>query len=50
MNALDYILKPVNPERLKDAVSKIQKKNAKEKSIESEKIGVDKKIIIKDGE
>jgi two-component system, LytTR family, response regulator len=50
VNALDYILKPVNPDRLKDAVSKVQKKSVKEKSIESGKIGVDKKIFIKDGE
>lgn len=50
VNALDYILKPVNPERLKDAVNKVQKKAAKDKSIESEKLGVDKKIFIKDGE
>jgi two-component system LytT family response regulator len=50
VNALDYILKPVNPERLKDAISKVQKKTIKEKSLESEKLGLDKKIFIKDGE
>jgi len=50
VNALDYILKPVNPERLKDAVNKIQKKSLVEKSNESEKLGIDKKIFIKDGE
>ena len=50
VNALDYILKPVNPERLKDAINKVQKKTIKEKSLESEKLGPDKKIFIKDGE
>lgn len=50
VNALDYILKPVNPERLKDAINKVQKKTIKEKSLESEKLGLDKKIFIKDGE
>ncbi|MCL6261413.1 LytTR family DNA-binding domain-containing protein [Aquiflexum sp. TKW24L] len=50
VNALDYILKPVNPERLKDAINKIQKKAIVEKTNESEKLGIDKKIFIKDGE
>ena len=50
VNALDYILKPVNPERLKDAINKVQKKTFPEKSNESEKLGIDKKIFIKDGE
>jgi two-component system LytT family response regulator len=48
VNALDYILKPVNPERLKDAINKVQKKTFPEKSNESEKLGIDKKIFIKD--
>jgi len=50
VNALGYILKPVNPERLKDAINKVQKKTFPEKSNESEKLGIDKKIFIKDGE
>jgi two-component system, LytTR family, response regulator len=50
VNALDYILKPVNPNRLKDAINKVQKKALVEKSNESEKLGIDKKIFIKDGD
>lgn len=50
VNALDYILKPVNPERLRDAINKIQKRTQSEKVNESEKLGIDKKIFIKDGE
>jgi two-component system LytT family response regulator len=50
VNALDYILKPVNPERLRDAINKIQKRTQSEKANESEKLGIDKKIFIKDGE
>lgn len=50
VNALDYILKPVNPERLRDAINKVQRRTQSEKTNESEKLGIDKKIFIKDGE
>jgi two-component system LytT family response regulator len=50
VNALDYILKPVNPERLRDAINKVQRRTQLEKTNESEKLGIDKKIFIKDGE
>ncbi|NOS91148.1 MAG: response regulator transcription factor [Cyclobacteriaceae bacterium] len=48
VNALDYILKPVNPERLKEAVTKVIRKLTHS---EGEKaLDINKRIFIKDGE
>lgn len=48
VNALDYILKPVNPERLKEAVTKVIRKLNQP---EGEKaLDINKRIFIKDGE
>ncbi|WP_194774634.1 LytR/AlgR family response regulator transcription factor [Pararhodonellum marinum] len=51
INALDYLLKPVNPARLAEAVKRLEKKSEKirEKS-ESDRLSLDKRIFIKDGE
>lgn len=49
VNALDYLLKPVNPDRLTEAIVKVQKKISKVKSNE-EKLNIQKRIFIKDGE
>lgn len=46
INALDYILKPVNKDRLSEAVQKIILKQ----SIVPTRLEVDKRIFIKDGE
>lgn len=51
VNALDYILKPINPDRLKDAIAKVEKKlKASATANGQDKLGLDKKIFIKDGE
>jgi two-component system, LytTR family, response regulator len=51
VNALDYILKPINPDRLKDTISKVDKKlKDSALSTSQDKLGLDKKIFIKDGE
>lgn len=50
VNALDYILKPINPERLNEAILKLEKKFKEEKSSQKEKLNLEKKIFIKDGE
>lgn len=50
VNALDYILKPINPERLKDAIAKVEKKLKDNASNSQDKLGLEKKIFIKDGE
>lgn len=49
VNALDYLLKPVNKDRLEEAVHKVRK--ALTKSAEkAESLSIDKRIFIKDGE
>ncbi|RPA66400.1 DNA-binding response regulator [Cyclobacteriaceae bacterium YHN15] len=50
VNALDYILKPVNPERLKDAVLKLEKKSQQTLKDQTDKLNLDRKIFIKDGD
>lgn len=49
VNALDYILKPVNPERLAEAITKVQRKFI-EIQPTAEKLNIQKRIFIKDGE
>ena len=49
VNALDYLLKPVNPDRLAESISKIRKKISQPRSTE-EKLTIQKRIFIKDGE
>ena len=49
VNALDYILKPVNTDRLKEAIEKIRKQVVQNKPAE-EHLTIDKRIFIKDGE
>jgi two-component system LytT family response regulator len=49
VNALDYILKPVNTDRLAEAIERIKKQISQNKSNES-KLTIDKRIFIKDGE
>lgn len=48
VNALDYVLKPVNPTRLAEVVEKVIKLISLTKANE-QKISMDKKIFIKDG-
>jgi two-component system LytT family response regulator len=49
VNALDYILKPVNRDRLSEAVEKVKRKISQVKSVDN-KLSIDKRIFIKDGE
>jgi len=49
VNALDYILKPINTERLSDAIEKIRKQLSLIQSKDN-KLSIDKRIFIKDGE
>ncbi len=50
VNALDYILKPVNPERLSEAIEKIQKRAQATTTNAPRELTIDKRIFIKDGE
>lgn len=49
-NALDYLLKPVDPERLADALQKIRQKVLQPENFDREKILADDYIFIKDGD
>jgi two-component system, LytTR family, response regulator len=49
VNALDYLLKPVNKTRLEEAVSKVKRQMQKEASA-PETLPIHKRIFIKDGE
>ena len=54
VNALDYILKPIDPERLAKTLSKIKEEakliEEQEKSLSTEKLSYSNQIFIKDGE
>lgn len=49
VNALDYILKPIQPERLKEAISKVTIQ-VNENVIEGDKLGPNNLVFVKDGE
>jgi two-component system LytT family response regulator len=49
VNALDYILKPVNTERLSEAIEKIKKQLSLLKAKDNQ-LSIDKRIFIKDGD
>jgi len=49
VSALDYILKPVNKERLSEALERV-KKRLRPESNEENKLTIEKRIFIKDGE
>ncbi len=51
VNALDYLLKPVQPERLSEAVHKImEKEKARAGRSHDKKLGVEDQVFVKDGE
>lgn len=49
VNALDYLLKPVNNKRLNETIEKVRKQVSQQKS-KDHKLHMDKRIFIKDGE
>lgn len=50
VNALDYLLKPLNPKRLAEAIQRVRSKSQPSGSSPEERLSADKKIFIKDGE
>jgi len=50
VNALDYVLKPVELSRLEKAIEKVKTEVEEEKSQSEEKLSYDSQIFIKDGE
>jgi len=53
-NALDYLLKPIEPNRLKEAISKILKRKENEQEgvaeIPDQKLGLQDRVFVKDGD
>ena len=49
VNALDYILKPIHPERLKEAISKVTVQEL-DKITDADKLGLNNLVFVKDGE
>lgn len=49
-NTLDYLLKPVNPKRLSQAIEKIKQKLKETREKQDKKLDFDDQIFIKDGE
>lgn len=52
VNALDYLLKPVQPERLEEAIAKLSNQEEAKPAEESEKrsLGKDDQVFVKDGD
>jgi len=51
INALDYLLKPINPDRLSEAIQRMEKRMHKAQGkAHNERLSMDKRIFIKDGE
>lgn len=49
-NTLDYLLKPINPKRLSQAIEKVKQKLAETIEKQDKKLDIDDQIFIKDGE
>jgi two-component system LytT family response regulator len=51
-NALDYLLKPIEPDRLKEAINKLLKRAQPEEGIalEEKKLGPSDRVFVKDGD
>ena len=49
VNALDYLLKPIQTDRLKEAIEKV-KKEIIESVSESDKLGINNQVFVKDGD
>lgn len=51
VNALDYLLKPIHPERLSEAVQKIvEKEKSRGGRAKDKKLGLDDQVFVKDGD
>lgn len=50
VNALDYLLKPIQPERLEEAIGKLRVQEAKSKTVERKTLGKEDQVFVKDGD
>ena len=49
-NALDYLLKPIQPDRLSESINKIKSKISSKKNGKDKKLGSDDQVFVKDGD
>lgn len=50
VNALDYLLKPIQPDRLSESVEKIQARSSKKAGSRDQQLGGDDQVFVKDGD
>lgn len=50
VNALDYLLKPIQPERLKESISKLPEEKTKERETTDKKLTLEDQVFVKDGD
>lgn len=50
VNALDYLLKPIQPDRLSESVEKIQARSTKKAGNRDHQLGGDDQVFVKDGD
>lgn len=50
VNALDYLLKPIQPERLSEAIGKLRLEEVKSRGPERKTLGKDDQVFVKDGD
>lgn len=50
VNALDYLLKPIQPERLEDAIGKLKMNELPVTNASNKKLGKEDQVFVKDGE
>lgn len=52
VNALDYLLKPIQDDRLRDSISKLPEVTAKAKTVDTtdKKLGLEDQVFVKDGD
>jgi len=50
VNALDYLLKPIQTERLEEAIIKVRKIKEKETTSSNSKLGLNDQVFVKDGD
>ncbi len=50
VNALDYLLKPIDPERLKESIDKLVKVEPAPQTAETKLLGLQDQVFVKDGE
>ena len=50
MNALDYLLKPIQPERLKESIAKLPEVKNEKEEVKSTQLTLNDQVFVKDGD